>query len=158
MITIAARTLVVALLAMTIAAHAAPPSGAKIRSTKGSFEDVKARVLQAIESRGLVLNYTARIGEMLERTGKDLGRTRAIYGNAEIYEFCSAGVSRDMLEADPHNIIFCPYAIAVYTLPKQPGRVFVSYRKPYSLGETVGSMALPKVEKFLEDIVRDALK
>jgi uncharacterized protein (DUF302 family) len=153
-----ARTLAAVLLSLPVALLAAPPSGAKIRSTKGSFEDVKARVILAIENRGLVINYTARIGEMLDRTGKDIGRTRAIYGNAEMYEFCSAAVSRDMLEADPHNIIFCPYAIAVYTLPKQPGRVFVSFRKPYSIGETVGALSLAKVEKLLEDIVRDALR
>ena len=32
-----------------------------VRSTKGDFREVKERVLHAIENRGLVLNYTARI-------------------------------------------------------------------------------------------------
>ena len=40
------------------------------------------------------------------------------------------GCPASTMEADPHNILHCPYAIAVYTLPKQPGRVYVSYRKP----------------------------
>ena len=65
-----------------------------VRGAKGEFKEVKERVLHAIENRGLVLNYTARIGAMLERTGKDLGAARRVYGDAELLEFCSAKVSR----------------------------------------------------------------
>lgn len=145
------------LIASAMASHAASSSAA-VRHTKGSFDDVKDRVVQAIEARGLVLNYTARIGDMLERTGRDLGRERAVFGKAELFEFCSSGVSRDTMEADPHNIVFCPYAIAVYTLPKEPGRVYVSYRRPVSVGAGPSANSLRAVEKLLSDIVREALK
>jgi uncharacterized protein (DUF302 family) len=129
-----------------------------LQSVKGGFDDVKERVVMAIENRGLVLNYTAHISNMLERTGKDIGRERQIYIKAEVLEFCGAGVSRSAMEADSRNIVFCPYAIAVYTLPNDPGKVYVSYRKPPATGPAQSAKALREVGKLLDDIVRDALK
>lgn len=112
----------------------------------------------AVENRGLVLNYTARIGDMLERTGKDIGRVTPVYGKAEMVEFCSSRISRDTMEADPHNIAYCPYAIAIYTLPKEPGRVYVSYRKPDAQSGPSSVKALRAVDKLLEDIAREATR
>jgi len=127
-----------------------------VRSVKGEFKEVKERVLHAIENRGLVLNYTARIGAMLERTGKDIGAARRVYGDAELLEFCSAKASRDTMEADPRNIAFCPYGIAIYTLPKEKGRVYVAYRRTDASGPSARSLAA--VDKLLADIVAEALK
>jgi len=146
-----------ALSAVTGAALAAEPE-VVVRSTKGEFKDVKERVLMAIENRGLVLNYTARIGAMLERTGRDIGRTRAVYSDAEMLEFCSARLSRDTMEADPRNIAFCPYAIALYALPKEPGRVYVAYRRLGTSASPQSEKSLRAVEKLLADIVAEALK
>ena len=149
-----------ALLAFVLAhppALAVAP-GVRVQAAKGEFEDVRERVVLAIENRGLVLNYTAYIGNMLERTGKDIGRERKIYGKAELLEFCSAGISRSTMEADPNNIVFCPYAIAVYTLPAQTGIVFVAYRKPPPSGSRQSVKALRDVGRLLDDIVREALK
>ena len=129
-----------------------------IRSTKGSFAEVKERVVLAIENRGLVLNYTARIGDMLERTGKDIGSDRRVYAHAEVLEFCSAQLSRATMEADPRNIVYCPYAIAVYQLPREPDKVYVSYRKPGAIGSGQSIKSLQAVDRLLADIVRDALK
>ncbi len=137
------------------AAQAAAP-GIHVRAVKGNFDDVKERLVMALENRGLVINYTARIGAMLERTGHDLQRNRPIYGKAEAVEFCSAQVSRDTMEADPHNIVFCPYAIAVYTLPQVPGQVYLSWRAPAASGTEQSALALRKVEKLLADIVGEA--
>lgn len=141
-------------LAVASAASGAAPE-IMTRSVRGSFEDVKDRVMLAIENRGLVLNYTARVGEMLKRTGKDIGRTRAVYDQAEVLEFCSARLSRDTMEADPRNIVYCPYAIAIYTLPQEAGTVHIGYRK---LGSSGGAKALRAVENLLEEIVREALR
>ena len=138
-------------------ASAASP-GVKIYSVKGVYDDVKERVMFAIENRGIVLNYTARVGNMLERTGKDLGRQQQIYSRAEVLEFCSAALSRDTMEADPHNIVSCPYTIAVYTLPQEPGKVYLSYRRPTAAGMRPSAGTLAAVEKLLEDIVREALR
>jgi uncharacterized protein (DUF302 family) len=142
---------------MAEVAHAASP-GVVVQSVKGEFGDVKERVVTAIENRGLVLNYTALVSTMLERTGKDIGRERQIYAKAEVLEFCSAAVSRSTMEADPRNIVFCPYAIAIYALPKEPGKIYVSYRKPVAIGSGESMKSLREVGKLLDDIVRDALK
>ena len=150
----------IAALALLVAAAGASAQSAEvaIHSIKGSFTDVKERVLLAIENRGLVLNYTARIGAMLERTGKDIGTERRIYGEAEMLEFCSARVSRDTMEADPRNIVFCPYSIAIYTLPRDKSTVYVSYRRPGTVGSAQSVKSLRAVERLLADIVREALK
>lgn len=150
------------MLAFVMAAgwgNAALAAGADVvvRTAKGEFKEVKERLLHAIENRGLVLNYTARIGAMLERTGKDIGAARKVYADAELLEFCSARVSRETMEADPRNIVYCPYGIAVYTLPKEPGRVYVAYRRQAA---ATGASAKPlaAVDKLLAEIIAEALK
>ena len=140
------------------AAAGADFGGVTTHAVKGGFDDIRERVVMAIENRGLVLNYTAHVGTMLERTGKDIGSERRIYTNAEVLEFCSAGISRATMEADPRNIAFCPYAIAVYALPADPGRVHVSYRKPVVQGSAHSMKALRDVGKLLDAIAREALK
>lgn len=132
--------------------------GVVIHSATGSFEEVKERVVMAIEARGMVLNYTAKIGDMLERTGKDIGRPRRIYANAELFEFCSAKLSRDAMEADARNIVFCPYAIAVYSPSADPKKVYVSFRKLGSLGSSESIKALRAIDRMLEEIVRDTIQ
>jgi uncharacterized protein (DUF302 family) len=95
---------------------------------------------------------------MLERTGKDIGTARRIYGDAEMLEFCSAKISRDMMEADPRNIAFCPYSIAIYTLRAEKDRVYVAYRRVGAPGTGVSAKSLAAVDKLLADIVAEALK
>jgi len=138
-------------------AGAAMP-GVSIQSLKGDYEDVKERVVMAIENRGLVIDHTAHVGAMLERTGRDIGRDRQIYLKAEVIEFCSAGVSRATMEADPRNLVFCPYAIALYVLPAEPDKVYLAYRKPLATGSAQSMKALREVGKLLDGIVRDAVK
>lgn len=146
-------------LAMSVAHVAgAATNGVQLRSVKGEFSDVRDRVVMALENRGLVVSYTAKVGDMLERTGRDTGRERRIYGNAEVLEFCSASLSRDTMEGDPRNIVFCPYAIAVYTLPQSPGTVYLSYRTPVAQGSGQSIRALRAVEKLLADVVGEALQ
>jgi uncharacterized protein (DUF302 family) len=152
--------LVALLLAVagTAQATTAATAGIVVVTVKGEYDDVKERVVQAIEGRGLVINYTGQIAAMLERTGKDLGRVATVYSKAEVVEFCSARLSRDSMEADPRNIVFCPYSIAVYTLPKESGKVYVAYRKPAAIGTGPSVKALRAIEKLLQDIVNDARK
>ena len=56
------------------------------------------------------------------------------------------------MEADPHNIGFCPYVINIYVLPAEPGRVYVSYRK------FPASQAMRPAARLVEEIVKEALK
>jgi hypothetical protein len=113
----------------------------------GDFDAVKEELVLAIQGRGLVIDYTAHIGEMLERTGKDLGATRRVYQKAQALQFCSAVVSRRSMEADPANIAYCPYVISLYTSPNDTKTVHVVYRR-----------TLPEVDKLLDGIVREALR
>ncbi|MBY4892892.1 DUF302 domain-containing protein [Rhodobacteraceae bacterium N5(2021)] len=79
----------------------------------GSFEDGTFALENAIIDRGLVIDYVSHVGEMLARTGADVGSDVEIFNNADIYLFCSAAVSRRVMEADPMNIVHCPYSIFV---------------------------------------------
>lgn len=125
------------------------------RSTRGTFDDVKERLVFALENRGLVITYTAKVGEMLDRTGRDIGTAAAIYGKAEVLTFCSASISRETMVADAVNIAHCPYAIAVYTLTDEPGRVHLAYRVPGRRGKGASAVALAKVQTLLDALVRE---
>jgi len=139
------RVLFVGVLAVLWSAAA----GADVVSAraKGGFGEVKDSVVLAIQAKGFKIDYTAYIGNMLERTGKDVGSTKRVYGNAEALQFCSAVVSRKVMEQKASNIAYCPYVIALYTLPEDPKTVYVVYRK-----------GLPEVDALLADIVKEALQ
>ena len=124
----------------------------------GSFDYVREAVEMAITDRGMVVNNVSHVGEMLERTGKDLGETRKIFLKADVLEFCSAVVSRKMMEPDPDNIVFCPYTISVYVVPEKPDEVRVAFRKPQLVGSPDSLKALKAVDDLLSGIVKDALR
>jgi uncharacterized protein (DUF302 family) len=126
--------------------------------TKGDFDEVKDDVAFAITGRGLVINNVSHIGSMLARTGKAMGNSKAIFVKAQALEFCSATLSRDMMEADPHNIVFCPFIIAIYVLPDDPKTVYVSYRRPDLVGSPQSVAALRAVDRLLDGIVKEALQ
>lgn len=147
-----------ALLSSSVfAGGTADQSHMKIYTAKGKFEEVKENIVFAINGKGLVINNVSHIGEMLDRTGKDLGLGKQVYLKAEALEFCSATVSRKMMEADPHNIVFCPYIIAVYVLPSKPDTVYISYRRPTPVGTPASRAALKEVENLLDDIIKEAI-
>ena len=101
----------------------------EVVTIKSTFEDVKERVIFAVESQGLVVDHTSDVGGMLARTGKDLGESQVIYGDAVVLEFCSALYSRRMAKFSPDLLAFCPYAISVYTLGGQPETTFVAFKR-----------------------------
>jgi uncharacterized protein (DUF302 family) len=125
--------------------------------TDGTFTEVKSNVELAITDQGLVVNNVSTVGNMLERTGKDLGATRKLYTQGDVLEFCSAGLSREMMEADQTNIVFCPYTIQVYAIPEQPGKVYVGYRRVPVTGSDASKAAIEKVNALLAKIVAEAL-
>jgi uncharacterized protein (DUF302 family) len=124
--------------------------------THGTFQDVRDSLQIAIEGKGLKINHTNMIADMLDRTGKDLGATKQVYVNGEQFEFCSARVSREMMEADPHAIVMCPYILSVYTVPNDKN-VYLAYRKPAVTKNPVLKKALADVEKLLTEIIKDAM-
>ena len=145
---------------MMFSASATAASGQVMETfiSKYDFDTIKQNVQEALTGRGLVVNNVAHIGEMLERTGKDLGGAKQVFVKAESIEFCSATVSRTMMEADPHNIVFCPYIIAIYVLPDSPQKTYVSFRKPDIVGSKQSKAALKDVEKLLREIIKEAVE
>jgi hypothetical protein len=143
------KKIVRALFAATAVLLWSGTANADVVSAKaaGGFDEVKDNVVLAIQARGYKIDYTAHIGNMLERTGKDVGSTKRVFGNAEAVLFCSAVVSRKMMEDKAANIAYCPYAIALYTLPDDPKTVYIVYRK-----------GLPEVDALLAGIVKEALQ
>jgi uncharacterized protein (DUF302 family) len=125
-------------------------------TTQGSFTEVRDAVQAAIEGKGLKINHTNLIAGMLERTGKDLGAAKQVYTNGEQFEFCSATLSRAMMEADPHAIVMCPFNISVYTIPGD-AHVYIAYIKPPATENPALKKALTDIEALLSEIVRDAL-
>ncbi len=87
---------------------------------------------------------------MLERTREDVGSDKVLFIKADVYSFCSAKVSRSVMEADPMNIVFCPYDVFVAELADKPGEVVVGYRQ-FPEGP------MQEVQAMLDGIVQTAL-
>ena len=130
----------------------------KTYGKKGSYEDVKFELNDAIIRRGLAIDYTGHINKMLERTGADVGSTKKVYANAEFFMFCSAKLSRDMIEADPANLGYCPYVIFLYEAADKPGEIVVGYRRPLPKGDAASQKALAAIDALLDGIVKDAAR
>ena len=105
------------ILAATALVLATLPAAAQDVATApfdGDVEDAAFAVEAAIVNRGLVVVYQSDVGEMLARTGADLGLGPSPVGDdARVFLFCSATVSRQVMEADPLNVANCPYAVFV---------------------------------------------
>ena len=113
----------------------------------GDFDDATFSVETAIVGKGLVIDYVSHTGDMLERTTGDVGSDVTIFDAADIFLFCSAQTSREVMETDPMNIAFCPYGIFV---TDKEGEVRIGYRK-YPDGD------MQKVQALLDGIVKDAM-
>jgi len=129
------------------AASAATAQEVTTYDFEGSFDDATFAVENAIIGQGLVIDYTSHVGDMLNRTAEDVGSDVRIYDAADIFIFCSATVSREVMEADPMNIAHCPYGIFV---TDKGGEVEVGYRNMPE-GE------MQKVQALLDEIVQEAL-
>jgi len=146
-----------AILLLCVAAVTAQAQTIARYSTRGDFDAVKEEVLLAIQGRGLVVDHTSYIGNMLDRTAKDVGAGRSVYAQAQAVQFCSAVVSRKTMEVDPVNIAFCPYTIALYVRADDPKTVHVVFRRIAGAGSEASRASLGEVDKLLEGIVHEAL-
>lgn len=152
------RYIALVCLAATVQTAMAEGDHMVVFKTRGTFADVKEAVVQAITGRGFVINNVSHVGNMLERTGKDLGGSKKVFLNAEALEFCSATVSRHMMEADPDNIVFCPYIISIFVVPGKPDEVRVAYRKTQMVGSKESQAALKAVNDLLNEIISEAVQ
>ena len=113
------------------------------------FGDITFGLESAIMDRGLVIDHVSHVGEMLNRTAGDVGAETELYTEGNVYLFCSATLSREMMEADIMNIGHCPYGVFAFEAADEPGVVHVGYRR-YPDGE------MQKVEALLDAIAREA--
>lgn len=113
----------------------------------GSFDDATFSVESSIVGKGLVIDYVSHTGEMLNRTGADVGSDTKLFEAADIFVFCSAVLSRKMMEADPMNIAHCPYGIFV---ADRAGEVMIGYR-------TYPDGVMQEVQALLDEIAQEAV-
>jgi len=125
-------------------------------STQGQYADVVEYVENAIINKGLTIDYSGEVSRMLERTGADVGSTKAIYTGAKFFLFCSATLSREMMEADPRTMGLCPFSVYVYEAREEPGVVHVGYRRPGQGANEAANKVLVKIDKLLESIITEA--
>ena len=133
-----------AILLLAMPAHAQQP--VTLYQTDDSFDDATFSVESAILDRGLVIDYVSHVGEMLARTGADVGSDVALFEAADVFLFCSAVLSRKVMEADPLNIAHCPYSVFV---TDQGGEVSIGYRN-------MPDGAMQMVQELLDEIAREA--
>ncbi|MFT6091896.1 DUF302 domain-containing protein [Sulfitobacter sp.] len=136
-----------ALLLCLVAAPVAAQDQAITFPYDGSFDDATFAVENAIIGQGLVIDHVSHVGDMLNRTGADVGSDVEIYKGADVFLFCSAVLSRKVMEADPMNIAHCPYSIFVTEID---GEVAVGY-------PTYPEGPMQEVQAFLNELAQSAI-
>lgn len=118
---------------------------------KADYDDVVFAVEQAITNRGLVIDHVSYIGDMLARTKEDVSGTKDLFTGAQVFTFCSASVSREVMEAKLRNIQFCPYGVYVYQSAEEGAPVTVGYRE-------FNEVSMQPVNYLLQQIVAESTK
>lgn len=121
---------------------------------KGSFHEVANNIRMAIIGKGINIAHELPASEMLNRTGSAYGYKVNTYGNARIFEFCSARISQKLSRQNPDNIILCPFTISVYSLVSKPDSVHITYRKP--VGRPGSEAIVEEVIELISSIIEDA--
>ena len=144
-------TQIAAIGSLWLAASAAMADKAAVTYVSpDNFEDTIFSLENAILDQGLKIEHVNHVGDMLERTREDVGSDKIIFEHADVYNFCSAKYSRAVMEADPLNLMYCPYTIFVMQ-EHGSDQVIVGYPKMPE-----GEMQV--VEKLLDTIVRSAIE
>ncbi len=115
------------------------------------YDDVIFGLENAITDEGLLVDAVNHVGTMLERTKEDVGATKTVFLKAEVFNFCSASVSRKVMEADPMNLQYCPYGIFVMQTPENPEQTTIGYR-------VMPEGPMKEVQALLEKIVQGAIE
>lgn len=140
----------IAAAALALTVQTAAAEEAALYKTSLAYDDVVFGLESAITNRGLVIDHVSHVGEMLERTRADVGSDVVLFQNAQVFSFCSAQLSRQVMEADPMNISFCPYNIFVAQLPDTQ-EVSIGFRA-FPQGE------MQVIQDLLDGIVQEAIE
>ncbi len=146
------------MVATGIGAGSAIAQQLKTYTKAAAFDDVKFDLTNAITNRGLVVDLNGNVGGMLDRTGKDVGSAKVLYKHAEYVVFCSAKLSREMMEADAANAGLCPFVVFFYEAAGTPGKVVVGYRSLVASGSDASRKAISAVNALLDGIAKEATK
>ncbi|EGV28018.1 hypothetical protein ThidrDRAFT_4175 [Thiorhodococcus drewsii AZ1] len=146
--------LITSLLLASVTAMAA--GGYQVYRTDSAFEDVLDGLKAAIQERGMYINNVMDMGVMLERTGKDLGTPDPIYAKAQSVEFCSAVLSRAMLQEDPTRIVNCPFIISVYERHDERGITYLVHRT-IPMEERTASPIMARIATTYEELAESAI-
>lgn len=120
--------------------------------TRGEYLDVRADLVDAIESRGLVVSYIAHTANMLQRTAEAVGSIEHTYEYGDTLLFCSAELTHKLTAANPHHMPLCPYSISIYALAGEPGVIYLAIRAPEK-----GVPAYQAIHELLEGIIYDTV-
>jgi uncharacterized protein (DUF302 family) len=94
----------------------------------GDFRSTHEALVEAVEAEGLVVGAVIPFGRMLDQTAGAREAAASPYVEAEIVQFCSAGIAWQMVTEDPAQIAFCPLSVAIYVTAAEPDRVTMVYR------------------------------
>jgi len=146
------KMLLAAAMALFCLANVAHAAGDDVKTIESdaAFADVTAGIENAIVNRGYTIDYHGFIGDMLKRTATDVDAAKALYKEAEFFSFCSAVLSRKVMEGDIADIAYCPYVVFAYEAAEKPGTVTVGFRTLPAGGER------DAVNALLSDIIKDA--
>ncbi len=122
---------------------------------EAEYQDVRDDLLDAVKGKGLNIAGVFHASEMLKNTKSVFNFRRDVYQNAEIIEFCSAGISHDISRANHLNILLCPFKIAVYNLEKDPKKVYVVWAMPEAVDDK-SKKAILKIGTLIKSIIEDA--
>ncbi len=145
------RLMTLSMLIGLLSQSAVGAPGYAVYTTDSSFSDVMDGLKMAIQERGMYINNVMNMGEMLERTGQDLGLGSSPFGQAESIEFCSAVLSREMIQEEPARMVNCPFIISVYTLPGDAETTYVAHRE-VPADQVAASPVMAKVAEMLRSI------
>ncbi len=130
-----------------------------VYESDSNFEDTIFALESAVIGNGLTIDYHSHIGEMLSRTGADVGSDVQVFEDAQIFVFCSAVLSRKMMEADASNVGFCPWSVYAYATPAaeggEPRLAFTGFRRMVG-PDTPADSPMHEIDALLDSIVREA--
>lgn len=145
------KQLILGTFAAALVAGSAAADGFYTVDVKADFEDIVMDVEDAITNRGLVIDHISYVGQMLERTRGDVGSDAELFTDARIFSFCSATLSREVMEAKLRNLQFCPYHVYVYQSAEEDAPVVVGYRE-------FNEPTMRPINYLLQQIVAEATK
>lgn len=140
-----------AVLSMSVSAFATET--VNITEYDSTFEDIRLEIENAIIEKGFVIDFNGNISGMLENTANVADNATPVFSNAEFWQFCSSKVTRQLTNADPANIAYCPFVIFAYETMDDLGTVTIGYRPlPKDISKETNDI-VKEVNSMLESIV-----